>query len=187
MKFEETAANISLHGLGFIQVKLGANQRLHVWHPDLPRRECFAESQVHDHRFGFTSTVLRGCLVNHVHAALKLEVDGRQLESHDVYVHEGDRLPTGNRPWLPDGRVWLTTVSTQVVHERQSYSMLPGVFHSTEPMGMVATIMAKRPALVRGARTLVRMGTEPDVDFDRLQLSTREMWAVVRAVLETPS
>ena len=29
---------ITLHGLGFVQVQLEGSQRLHVWHPELPRR-----------------------------------------------------------------------------------------------------------------------------------------------------
>jgi hypothetical protein len=58
--YTPTKETISLHGLGFIQVKLPANRRLHVWHPDLPRRDCFAYSAIHNHRFGFRSTVLVG-------------------------------------------------------------------------------------------------------------------------------
>lgn len=58
--FTPTKDIISLHGLGFIQIKLDDNQRLHIWHPDLPRRKCFEHSNIHNHRFAFKSTVLKG-------------------------------------------------------------------------------------------------------------------------------
>ena len=45
---------ITLHGLGFVQVQLEGNQRLHVWHPELPRQACFTHSAIHDQRFNFT-------------------------------------------------------------------------------------------------------------------------------------
>ncbi|WLD70334.1 MULTISPECIES: hypothetical protein [Pseudomonas] len=31
---------ITLHGLDFVQVQLEGGQRLHVWHPELPRCAC---------------------------------------------------------------------------------------------------------------------------------------------------
>jgi hypothetical protein len=37
-----------------------ANRRMHVWHPDLPRRACYEWSPIHNHRFSFRSTVLVG-------------------------------------------------------------------------------------------------------------------------------
>jgi hypothetical protein len=62
--FTPIAEQISVHGLGFIQVKLPNNQRLHVWHPDIPRRACYLHSAIHNHRFSFTSHVLIGTQVN---------------------------------------------------------------------------------------------------------------------------
>jgi len=47
--FTPTKETISLHGLGFIQIVLGGNQRMHVWHPDLPRRDCYEHSAIHNH------------------------------------------------------------------------------------------------------------------------------------------
>jgi hypothetical protein len=49
---------ITLHGLGFVQVQLQGNQRLHVWHPELPRRAIFEHSAIHVHRFNYRSRVI---------------------------------------------------------------------------------------------------------------------------------
>lgn len=187
-KFEETAENISLHGLGFLQVKLGGNQRLHVWHPHLPRRRCHEHSQIHDHRFGFESRVLVGMQVNDVYAVYEPGVNGAQenlVPSHQAYLHEGERLPTGNRPWIPRERLWVAHVSTEFVEAGETYHMLPYVFHATRPGGdgRVATIMTKIGGGGRGARSLVDLGVDPHVDFDRGQLTEGTMWRMVQEVL----
>ena len=184
--FEETAENISLHGLGFLQIKLGGNQRLHVWHPHLPRRRCFMWSSVHDHRFGFESRVLVGTQVNMTYAPRTLEDDTMEAD-HLAYLHEGKRLPTGNRPWIEESRVWLgAPVSVEVVRPGETYHMLPYVFHRTlnRSDGAVATLMTKKNAGSAGARTLMEMNHgEPHVDFDRRQLTVGTMWRMVQEVL----
>lgn len=183
-KFKETAHTISLHGLGFIQVKLEAKQRLHVWHPDLPRRRCFEHSQIHDHRFGFDSVVLKGMQINDIYAVYELEEHTPDLE-YRAYVHEGERSEYGNRPWIPRERLWVGGVSRQLVEAGETYHMLPSVFHSTTPGGdgRVATLMTKTIEGVQGAKSLCEVDVAPDVDFDRFQMSDDDMWAIVRNVL----
>jgi len=55
---------ITLHGLGFVQIQLEGKQRMHVWHPELPRRACFEHSAIHNHRFDFDSLVIVGTQIN---------------------------------------------------------------------------------------------------------------------------
>jgi hypothetical protein len=182
MDFKPTEAKISLHGLGFIQLVLGGNQRLHVWHPDLPRRRCFEHSQVHDHRFGFVSRVLVGEQENSVWAAGPVRL-GEDMFTQ--YRHEGPRTEFGNRPWTPSDRVALTRAHLEVVRPGEQYEMRQYVFHSTRPLGdgRVATLMRKVYEGDEGATSLCRSGFTPDKDFDRLQLSETELWNVVREVL----
>lgn len=185
MEFRETAEAISLHGLGFLQVKLGAGQRLHVWHPDLPRRRCFEHSQIHDHRFGFRSTVLRGMQVNDTFAVFESEENLDDEDLYRAYLHEGERGASGNRPWVPREILWVGGVSRELVDEGETYHVIPKVFHSTTPGGdgRVATLMTKVSEGNTGARSLCRVGVEPDVDFDRKQMADDDMWAIVRDVL----
>ncbi len=186
MNFKETEATVSLHGLGFLQVKLGGGQRLHVWHPDLPRRQCFEHSQVHDHRFGFSSTVLKGMQINDVFAVFDGLRNAMPGPTHIAYLHEGARLSTGNRPWIPRERLWVGHVSRELVDEGMTYHMLPRVFHSTTPggNGKVATLMTKTlEEPIGGARSLCEIGVTPDVDFDRSQMSQDDMWAIIQDVM----
>lgn len=182
-KFAETEETISLHGLGFIQVKLGGKQRLHVWHPDLPRRKCFYHSQIHDHRFSFESRVLVGSMENVCYSAQWADEDNA---THIAYLHEGERTQFGNRPWVVNDSLYVRRGISGVVHAGETYYMQAYVFHRTKPMGdgRVATIMKKtNENLGGGARSLCRVGIQPDVDFDRKQLSPDALWEIVLDVL----
>lgn len=173
---------ISLHGLGFIQVQLQGNQRLHVWHPELPRRSCFEHSAIHNHRFNFTSLVLIGQQIN----INVRPVDAEEGEAtHLLYLHEGARSANGGRPWTPNAPVAMTELNHQTIEAGEEYFMPAYHFHRTEPGGdgRVATIMTKLAEGKRGAMSSCRIGVEPDTDFDRFQLPPAELWRFVLDVL----
>ena len=182
---------ITLHGLGFIQVILGGNQRLHVWHPDLPRRKCFEHSSIHDHRFSFTSQVLVGEQINIIYRIADSTQISKQNQSRDrgmeyvSYRHEGLRLPSGSRPWEPSLLLRVEEVQTQIVPAGESYHMDMYRLHRTVPggNGRVATLMTKTEEGSFGAHSLCKIGVEPDVEFDRYQLSENELWEYVKSVL----
>ncbi|MGX5220303.1 hypothetical protein ACVTMO_16925 [Pseudomonas segetis] len=171
---------ITLHGLGFVQVQLPANQRLHVWHPELPRRICFEDSAIHDHRFNFVSRVIVGTQINHCYNLHRRD-DGDFM----LYLHEGARTASGSRPWTPDGRGDLLPTGTLSIDAGDSYVTQAYPYHRTEPggSGKVATIMTKRGEYQAGAHSTCTYGVDPHVDFDRFQWTPDQLWQVVRAVL----
>ncbi|WP_366516209.1 hypothetical protein [uncultured Pseudomonas sp.] len=175
-------APISLHGLGFIQVQLQGGQRLHVWHPVLPRRSCFAHSAIHNHRFSFDSRVLVGLQININYRATNAE-DGEA--THRLYLHEGARTPNGGRPWVPNAPVIMTEKQRWEIPAGATYHIEAYDFHRTEPGGdgRVATLMTKRTEGKAGAMSSCAIGIEPDTDFDRFQLSPNQLWAYVIDVL----
>lgn len=181
---DEKPGQISLHGLGFLQVVLQGDQRLHVWHPDLPRRRCFQDSQVHDHRFSFESRVLVGVQRN-INWSLFPPGEVKCPSTHIAYKHEGPRTRFGNRPWIPDFQGALFQEDRLDVHPGEVYHMKYHAYHSTQPMGdgRVATLMKKTWEVPAGAHSLCKIGVDPDVNFDRFQLRESEMWSVVLEVL----
>lgn len=184
-KWERTGKKISLHGLGFLQVEFTPTMRLHIWHPDLPRRSCFKHSQVHDHRFGFDSTVLVGCQENHVYSFEEME-EWANGDYYQRYIHEGPRAETGNRPWISTGQpIELIHHDTQFVHVGETYHMRPYVFHKTVAVygGKVATLMVKTSEHDEPATSTCVVGVDPDVEFNRFQMGVHEMWEVVSDVL----
>lgn len=182
MEFKETEESISLHGLGFIQVKLQGNQRLHVWHPELPRRKCFRHSQIHDHRFGFVSRVLIGTQRNIIYTVSSNLDHGPA--TYVAYKHEGARTKFGNRPWISDYNLSVQPLTVENIQAGQSYDMKPYIYHATMPEGKVATVMTKTMENnTRGAHSLCEIGIVPDVDFNRKQWPDHLLWAIVRDVL----
>lgn len=171
---------ISLHGLGFIQVQLDESRRLHVWHPELPRRACIDHSSIHDHRFDFTSLVITGELDNVVFME-----SASDTGLYQTYLHEGARSPNGGRPWEPDGRIDLRPIGTQHVKEGQVYRMPAYKYHLSIPGigGRVATVMTKTAEYPQGAHSTCLVGVEPDRDFNRFQLTEDQLWEVVMDVV----
>lgn len=174
---------ITLHGLGFVQVQLPADQRLHVWHPELPRRHCFEHSAIHNHRFSFVSQVLVGQQINIRYLASKPTAG--EAATHQLYLHEGPRTERGGRPWVPDTQVIMQRLVLSAIPPGQLYRMDAYDFHRTEPGadGKVATLMTKTWEGKRGAHSSCALGIDPDGDFDRYQWSPAQLWEIVSDVL----
>lgn len=167
------AEQISLHGLGFLQIKLPGNRRIHVWHPDLPRRSCFHHSAIHNHRFSFRSTVLIGEQVNQRYAVWPSEHG-----SYDRISHDGPRSEKGGRLSFVDGRVNIEPLSREHYGPGESYDMPALHYHETPNAAYCVTLMEK---LVEGpvhASSLITHGEEFDQSFDRFQMTPADMWAI---------
>lgn len=172
--FTPTAEQISLHGLGFIQVKLGANQRLHVWHPDLPRRSCYEWSAIHNHRFSFYSTVLVGQQVNRLYR-VTLDHEG----THDLISHDGPRSEKGGRLSYVADQVSVEAYDDDFYPAGSSYWMPELEYHETPNTGIVVTLMRKDREGTVHASSLIRRGREFDQSFDRFQLPPERLWSFV--------
>ncbi len=183
---ERPSQKVSLHGLGFLQIQLTDQLRIHVWHPDLPRRRCFKHSSAHNHRFGFESTVLAGIIVNHIMAPITTTGINKD-EQYYLYKHDGPRGSHGNRAWMIDesGPWRFVHVSATSYVAGQKYPMLPYVYHETAIPGggKAATLMHKTEEHKTPAHSACRVGVEPDETFDRFQMTNDDMWAIVRDVL----
>jgi hypothetical protein len=173
--FTPTEAQISLHGLGFIQVVLPANRRLHVWHPDLPRRRCYEHSAIHNHRFAFRSTVLVGTLINRRYEVTPWGDDG----THEMISHAGPRLPTGSRSSFVDGRCIVEECPDEFYQPGEYYQMPMLAYHETPNEGVVVTLMEKLAEGTVHAHSIIRRGHEFDQSFDRFQLPEARLWAIV--------
>lgn len=181
--FSPTKETISLHGLGFIQVKLGGNQRLHVWHPDLPRRNCFEHSAVHNHRFSFTSRVLKGTQVN---VRCDLEVVKPGYGSHILISHNGPRSDKGGRESYPVADVNVFEGTAERYEPGEQYNIRAMEYHHTPCTGIVVTLMQKfEESTVVHANSVCRRGVDFHYDFDRFQLSPEKLFAYVAEALNS--
>jgi hypothetical protein len=176
--FTPTAETISLHGLGFIQVKLPANRRLHVWHDSLPRRSCYQWSAIHNHRFSFRSTVLIGMQLNQ-RADLIIHPEG----SHDVISHDGPRSDKGGRLSYVAGCVNVRLRNMESYYPGESYVMSELEYHHTPNSGTVVTLMEKLSEGSIHACSVVERPHTFNQDFDRFQWTPGQLWQIVTEAL----
>ena len=175
--FTPTKETISLHGLGFIQLVLGGNQRMHVWHPDLPRRDCYEHSAVHNHRFSFTSRVLKGTQVNQ---RCDIEIVKPETGSHLLISHNGPRSPKGGRESYPVADVNVHERAVERYEPGQEYFMPAMEYHHTPCVGIVVTLLKKQDeSTTLHANSTCRRGVDFHYDFDRFQLSPDKLFAYV--------
>ena len=174
--FTPTKEKISLHGLGFMQIKLPANRRMHIWHPDLPRRSCFEHSAIHNHRFSFRSTVLIGTQVNRGYMVRANEFGG-----HDRISHDGPRSEKGGRLSYVAERVEVFHLYDRQYEAGDSYIMQRLDYHATPNSGIVVTIMEKLEEGDVHASSLITHGQ----GFDRFQLSEDELWRLAMEALRS--
>lgn len=178
--FTPTSEQISLHGLGFIQVKLPANKRLHVWHPDLPRRSCYQHSAIHNHRFSFRSTVLVGTQVNR-----RYMVRSSEFGRHDRISHDGPRSEMGGRLSYVAETVETFCLGDVIYVAGESYEMAELEYHETPNNGIVVTLMEKLREGTVHASSLIEKGYEFDQSFDRFQIPEADLWAIVVSAMRS--
>jgi hypothetical protein len=176
--FTPTAETISLHGLGFIQLVLPGDQRLHVWHPDLPRRDCYEHSAIHNHRFAFSSRVLVGVQKN-VRVDLELARDG----SHTIISHNGPRSDKGGRLSYPVAECNVYSRRLEEYGPGDQYTMPMYEYHHTPCEGVVVTLIRKIEQGQIHANSVITRGVDFHFDFDRFQLSPDQLMGYVMEAL----
>jgi hypothetical protein len=185
--FTPTKEQITLHGLGFIQVKLPASRRLHVWHPDLPRRDCYAWSAIHNHRFAFRSTVIVGTQVNRRYNVIEGSFAAAFGPSTHLRIsHDGPRGPEGGRLSFLAGQARAEALPDERYEPGQSYEMPMLQYHETPNSGVVVTIMEKLAEGTVHASTLMDRQSRMDFHqaFDRYQLPPERLWQFVTDALQ---
>lgn len=184
-----TGARPRVHGNGFIQLDLTERSRLHIWgDPRIPRQGV--ATPIHDHVFGFKSTILVGRLINVVYQFIPREHG--DFRAHVAQTRKGKDtilVPTDQSGVLEPHYVEMVNWNSAV----RVYHMRPYVFHETlAPDGPTATIIIKDgPTLVQGAptppRVLVPVDVQPDNDFDRFAANEDLLWRIIEDTLKRRS
>ena len=163
-----------VHGNGFIQVDLDPIRRLHVWHPDLPRQ--VVDTQIHDHRFSFVSTVVVGRLG---HFTYQVEADPQG--PYHLYVPEAREGEDTKLERRSDECFRADNLEVQWIPAGEAYYFWAEQFHETKVNALAVTLLEKISIYNVQPRVLCPVGQEPDNAFNR------NNWAanpVVQEILE---
>jgi hypothetical protein len=164
------------HGNGFVQIYLNANQRLHVWTPELPVVEG-NNATIHDHIWNLQSTVLSGRIGHRTYK----KVNGR---THDLYEIDQARV-RNNQPdpfkWSAQCSFNLTGDYTLV--EGTDYMFSAGEFHESNAV-QAATLITKGPDIIRYPRVVCPAGVPPTQAFAEVyQPPKDQLWKAIEEAI----
>ncbi len=171
-----------VHGNGFIQLDLNdsGTKRLHIWHEDIPRQ--VVATPIHDHVFDMRSTVLTGTLI---HEELEPR-DPAPFHTGTHQIYRAQQEPgTQNTILVPDeGNVALDIVQRLVLGEGSVYTFPAWKLHTSDHVGLTATVMEKvnAPETYGRPRVLVEVGSEPDNEFKRDGFDPETLWPFIDQV-----
>lgn len=172
------AEHVKIHffGLGFIQVKLRDGTRYHFYHPDLP---AFVEHP-HDHRYHFTSHVLKGTIATSIWKVVPEGTEGGipSVLRYDACSPE-EPAPTERRP------VAVLHVNSFYTSARSSYYLDENTFHQAQRLGEkpLITYLELGPKVKKFASILVLGEQQEDCPFSRNR-PEEQLWEYVRECLE---
>ncbi len=172
------SARPRVHPNGFVQLDLGENEKLHVW-PEEPLKTVDVETPMHDHTFGFASTLLVGALRHTAYRPVESENGAYHL--YTVFPYKAVNMET---PFvrLDDKRYDMEIRQELRIEAGQSYVFDEFEFHSSHPIGLTATHIRVYP-FDRGlqARVACRYDQVPQV-FDRHRFDEEFLWSIIRKV-----
>lgn len=184
-EMKERGIRPRVHGNGFIQVDMTDTTRLHVWGDKrIPRQNVY--TPIHDHVFGFKSTLIVGRLFNVVYGINNQEFGDYAVWEPKVTSRENTVLERTKN------RVRVFPIRTDLVEQNtvsRTYEMDPFIFHESFVTEPTVTIMQKWGLTqAQGSpikpRVLVRFDQEPDNQFNRYDANPEVLWRIIERVLK---
>lgn len=170
----ESGAEPHWFGLGFIQLKISENRRLHFY-PDRPDYRSFVgDEEIHDHRYFFRSKVLLGSISQTIY-----EVNAS--DTGNFLMVEDDCKPNSSSPSEPV-RVSATPIFTTTNTAGTEYSIDKGVFHTVAAKGAI-TLLERSTKDVRPYARVVHHHAKPKVCAFSQPKPVDELWEVIAEML----
>lgn len=159
-------------GLGFIQLKLDETYRMHFWHPALSAN--VPEEELHDHRYDFTSRVLRGRTTHRVFRFDRAE--GGDHSMHLVSCKPGD----GHEPeFVAAGNV--VEAGCYTMEEGSIYRFPHDQFHRIEANECITLV--RREAVVKDMARILKPTDEHVCPFS-VTMSEDVLWRHIAELVE---
>lgn len=157
---------IHFFGLGFVQLKLDDNLRMHFYHPDVTPIVNLEE--IHNHRYDFISTIMAG----HITQELFTVQSGM---SDYVMVEENCKPEKIARPQKVD--VIVIPDGVQHFGKGDSYTSLSHQFHRVSTDFAITRLY--RGAIILDNASVIKNKNEETVCPFSKQLTINECWEIV--------
>lgn len=174
----------NVHGNGFLQLQINERQRIHIWHPSIPKQKY--PTPIHDHKFSFHSTIIFGRLLNVRYSVDRAPITG----GYRVFMPGRNTTPNIDAKLVrhehhPD-TVRISECSQLVHGQYETYHMPSKQFHETIAIGPTVTLMNMGDVFTNYTpRILCPVNQHPDNEFNRL--TAMELSEVLSVIMAFPT
>ncbi len=161
---------IHAFGLGFIQIKLGEVERVHVYTKKVTLTT--QEEEIHNHRYDFKSTVLKGKLTNKLYQ-VKENINGQFIlvdEACNPNLPKSDKQQSVDKPIL---------CSQFYTEQGQTYFIEKDTFHQVEAQEGTITLVQRGPVVKPTAQIIYPQNQINTCPFS-VNLSEDKLWEMVK-------
>ena len=163
-------------GLGFIQLKLNAVERLHFYHPDL--MPILDQEEIHDHRYDFSSMVLKGALMNTLYTYDKV-----CFAEYGLYEVSCKKDDAGKEPAFL-GECMIHRLANFTVETGQTYNLTRDVFHRIEYPVPTVTFLRREHIFKDYARIIKEIDAPSVCPFSKV-MDEEEIWETIEKIIES--
>ena len=161
-------------GLGFIQLKIDETYRLHFYSSKLPS----ITEDIHNHRYDFTSTVLKGQFTNRIWGVTEVDSDNGGNATH-VMVNESCN-PDISAPPLRM-RCEPRLLHKSVYEEGQGYFMPENVFHTVAAEDCI-TLLQRGPYTKEFAQIVIPKDKSSVCPFSK-KVEDEVLWDIMAKMI----
>lgn len=161
---------IHFFGLGFIQLKLNATERLHFYTSKLA--PITSEEDVHNHRYNFTSTILEGEFSQDFFKIVPGNTHTLKKESCNPDIKVENALEV---------RCGLEFVESKSYKAGDTYTIIHDEFHRVRGKECI-TFIKRGPILKKAADVLYSDKSDRVCPFS-LNISQKDLWEIIDIML----
>jgi hypothetical protein len=172
----KTLGKPNYFGLGFIQLKLNAVERLHFYHPDV--MPILDQEEIHDHRYDFSSTVIKGALMNTLYT-----YESVCFAEYGLYEVSCKKDDVGKEPAFL-GECMIHRLADFTVETGQTYNLTRDVFHRIEYPVPTITFLRREHIFKENARIIKAIDAPSVCPFSKV-MDEDEIWEVIEKIIES--
>jgi hypothetical protein len=173
---KETGTKPYYFGLGFIQCKIDEQNRYHFWHPELT--PTVPEEQIHDHRYTFTSTIIRGSIIHETYTYIPNPKGS--WEKLKVSCNPNDEVDYDNPENYPI-RCDIKLTGSYNLIQGSTYTFIEREFHKSRA-NLAITHLKREPTMHHFAQVIKPISESLICPFEK-KIPESELWEMIESIL----
>lgn len=162
-------------GLGFIQVKIDEKHRVHFYTDALPKTS--SEEEIHNHRYDFTSYILKGVLTQHLYQV----TEGDKYSDYTLKAESCNpeiKAPKVKHPYRN-----VKLLNTTSMMEGSYYTLDKDTFHRVESVNAI-TLLSRGKIENAWAEVVCMRDVISECPFQYKDLKEDDLWNIIKECLK---